>query len=793
MSPKPPSNIDKFAIALTRAMIRVPILVVIVAVLFALGMGSGGRLLEFASNYRVFFSKENPELMAFEEFQNVYTKNDNILFVLQPKDGKVFSPETAGAMERLTEEAWQIPYAIRVDSLTNFQHTWADEDELIVEDLIVDGDQLPQETLDEREQIALDEPLLRGNLIADDARTAGVNVVLQYPEKSISEVPEATTKAREIAAEIREAYPELTVGLTGISMLNNSFAESGLKDFTTLFPIMYCVLAFVMIFALRSFGGTIATLIVIVLSTLTAMGFAGWTGIDLTPISMTAPTIILTLAIADSIHIIISMRSAMAEGASRRDAIIDALRINLAPITITSLTTVIGFLALNFSDAPPFWHLGNITAVGIAAAWIYSITALPALLAILPIKFRASLKPAEKTNGSIYTILADWVIAKHKQILATMGVMAVGIAALAPTVELNDEWTKYFSKAIPFRNDTDFALENLGGLYPIEFSVPASNPGGVSDPEYLRNLEAFTNWLRSREEVTHVFSYTDIIKRLNKNLHADDPSYYRVPENRELAAQYLLLYELSLRQGLDLNDRINIDKSATRVTATLGDVSTVQTREFMREADEWLQSNTPEYMWTTPTGATAMFSFVAKRNIESMLTGNMIAILSIAGIMMLALRSVKMGLLSLVPNAFPILMTFGVWAVLVGLVGMAAATVTATSLGIIVDDTVHFLTKYMRGMRERGLSVPDAIRYAFETVGAAIWVNSLILTIGFSVLAFSTFRINNEMGLLTAMAVVFALFFDFFLLPALLMLGARKHGNQTEPKTILENTETVPA
>ena len=149
-------------------------------------------------------------------------------------------------------------------------------------------------------------------------------------------------------------------------------------------------------------------------------------------------------------------------------------------------------------------------------------------------------------------------------------------------------------------------------------------------------------------------------------------------------------------------------------------------------------------------------------------------IVLIAGIMALALRSFGMGFLSLIPNAVPILMTFGLWAILVGQVGMASATVTATALGIVVDDTVHLLTKYLRGRREKGMNTEDALRYAFRTVGPAIITTTIILTIGFSVLTASTFKINSEMGQLTAMAVAIALIFDFLFLPAVLMLGKKK-------------------
>jgi len=773
-------SIDQFAADLTKWIIRFRWLVIAAVILATLAVGSGARFLDFANNYRVFFSSENPELSAFESFQQTYTKNDNFLFVIQPKDGVVFGPEITDVVERLTEEAWQIPYNLRVDSITNFQHSWADGDELTVEDLIQNGLELNEEMLLEKRSIALAEPLLRDNLISTDADTTGINVVLQYPEESLTEVPEAVAVARAIVAGIETDYPDIKVALSGISMLNNSFAESGLHDLATLTPAMYAVLLIVLLLALRSLTGTFATLLVIIFSSIATMGAAGFIGVKLTPISMIAPTIIMTLAIADSVHILVSLRDAMRAGMDKISALIEAIRVNFLAIGITSITTIIGFLALNFSDSPPFKHLGNMTAVGILAAWVVSITILPAVVSLLPVRFKASEEQRAGLGTRMIERLADFVIARYRATLFICGGVAIALTAMVPTINLDDQWTKYFDQRIEFRRDTDFTMANLGGLYPIEFSLEAADTGGISDPAFLEHMGAFTDWLRTQPEVTHVYSLVDIMMRLNKNMHGDDEAYYRLPEDRELAAQYLLLYELSLPYGLDLNDRINIDKSATRVTATLGDVSTVETRLFLDRAKSWLQDNAPEHMQTAPTGATVMFSYIAERNIISMIRGNAIALVLISAIMILALRSWSLGLLSLIPNAVPILMTFGVWALLVGIVGMAAATVAAVSLGIIVDNTVHLLTKYQRGLNEKELSVPDAIRYAYRTVGMAVAVNALVLAFGFAVLALSTFRINNELGMLMSLAVLIALVVDFLLLPALLMFGFHAKKGRTD-------------
>jgi hypothetical protein len=313
----------------------------------------------------------------------------------------------------------------------------------------------------------------------------------------------------------------------------------------------------------------------------------------------------------------------------------------------------------------------------------------------------------------------------------------------------------------------------------MEFWVPAAGPGGVSEPEYLENLEHFTDFLRGQDVITHVYSLSDIMKRLNRNMHGDDDAYYRTPSDRELSAQYLLLYELSLPYGLDLNDRINIDKSATRVTATMSRATTTDKKALFDDVAEWQAQNWPAYMRTEPTGASVMFAFISERNMQNMVAGTIFAIVAIAFIMMFALRSVRLGLLSLVPNGLPILTTFGAWALLVGEVGFSVATVASISLGIIVDDTVHFLSKYVRARDERGLDVENSIRYAFSNVGAAIVVNTIILIAGFFVMTTSAFKMNVDLGLMTILAIVFALILDFLFLPALLLLGRRDR--TTEP------------
>ena len=745
-------------------------LVIMASLAMVIGVGSGARKLYMKNDYRVFFGEDNPQLQSFEALQAVYTKDDNILIVLEHPEREVFTSEFLTAVQWITEESWKLPYATRVDSVSNFQHSYAEEDDLIVGDLVEDPDSLSEAQLDEVRRVALSEPMLRDRLIGDNDSVVGINAILTLPEKDPNEAVEAAAAAREMVARFHDQFPDYRVYLTGMVMLNNAFAESSMGDMATLVPLMYLGILVAMMFLIRSVAGTVGTLMVIIFSCVVAMGFMGAIGFPVTPPSASAPTIITTLAIADSIHILVTMLFYLRQGREKNDAIVESLRINFQPVFLTSLTTAIGFLSMNFSDAPPFRHLGNVVAVGVMAAWFFSIGFLPALLSLLPVRRTATVKG----TGERFDRWVDVLVRRRQVTLWSSLAVVVFLAAFIPRITLDDRWVDYFAKSITFRTDTDFTVDQLTGIYTLEYSIPAEESGGISEPEYLRNLNAYTDWLREQEEVLQVVTLSDTLKRLNKNLNGDDESYYRVPENRELAAQYLLLFEMSLPYGLDLNNQINVDKSASRLTVSLDDVSTKELRQFIDRSADWQAENLPGYMRAEAASPSVMFAHISKRNIESMLGGTALAVLLISGILAFALRSVRYGLISLVPNFVPAILGFGAWGALVGSVGMSLSVVMGMTLGIVVDDTVHFLSKYLRARREQGLDAEGAIRYAFHSVGRALVTTTIILVIGFSVLSFSPFRLNSWMGQLTAIVITFALIADFILLPVLLLTFDRK-------------------
>lgn len=770
------STIDSLGLRTINQVIRFPVKALIVCLLLVAATFPGLSMNSISTEYRAFFGPNNPQLIAFDNVEETYSKLDNVLFVIRTQEKRAFGDNSYPIIQYMTERAWQLPAASRVDSISNYQHTSVADDDLLVEDLLDPDQQYSATELAHKESIALQEPLLAGSLISNDGSTTAINVVARFDENPENSLVALVAAARELIEDTETKFPGTKVAMTGSAAMSSTFSEAGGHDAQTLIPGMYLILLFALLAVYRSVSAVLATFAVITASTIIPLGLFGYSGAQLTSISITAPIIIMTLAVADSVHILVSMLHLMRKGMPKNDALRESMRLNFLAVAVTSVTTLVGFLCLNFSDTPPYHHLGNLSAIGILAAWLFSVVLLPAIIVLLPLKVKPVSQAATGGSANAMHTLANFTTSQYKVILPLSLLISLALISQLPKLELNDHFIKFFAPSIPFRADTDFIQKHLGGAYTVHYDINSGQAQGISNPQYLQTLSEFTSWLRQQEFVTSVYSYSDIAKRLNRNMHGDDPAYYRVPEDKKLAAQYLLLYELSLPYGLDMTDRINLDKSATRVTATLDNPTARQTREFSARSAQWLKDNAAEAMWVEPTGTALLFSHISSRNIESMVSGNTVAVIAIAIILIIALEHLGLGILSMLPNVLPVALALSLWSLLVGMAGMATTIVAASSLGIVVDNTTHFLSKYLRARRERGDSKQQAIRYSFETVGVAIIANALVLICGFALLAFSPFQPNFQMGVLTAMTIAIALLVDLICLPALLMLGgSAKH------------------
>ena len=746
-------------------------LVVGLAALLMLAMTAGVPRIGVTNDHRILFDEGNPQLAALETLEETFSESKTALIAIAPRDGSVFTREALGAIEDLTEAAWQVPYSTRVDSLTNYDHSEAFEDDLAVGPLVYDAPALSDADLGRIEEVALNAVEIAGRLVSRDGRVGGLAIYFALPEDADAAVVEITDHLDALLDDARESHPDIDYYATGDIVMNRAFADATTSDMETLSPIVFLVILVATIALLRSVLATIAVMLTLIFTVNTTLGLAGWTGTVFSPINAGVPIIIMTIAVADSIHIVTTVLAGLRRGLERNAAIAESLRSNMNPVCLTSVTTAIAFLSLNASDSPPFHVLGNLVAFGVMCALLFSVTLLPALLSILPLRARAAREDEEKP--ALFDRFASFVIDRRKVLLWSVSLVTVVLVSGIWRIELTDNWTKYFDERYEFRRDTDFIIENLTGLESLEYPLDAGSEGGITDPDYLHTVDAFARWFRGQPEVSYVQAFPDIMKRLNRNMHGDDPAYYRLPEDASLAAQYLLLYELSLPFGRDLNDRIDIAKSATRMTvATRGNLTAEDQRQLDVRAQGWLNDNAPR-LATEATGFSMTFAHLSQRNIDSMLRATIIAMGLISLILVWVLKSPRLGVVSLVPNFIPAAMAFGLWGYLVGQVGLAGSVMTAIAFGIVVDDTTHFLTKYQRARRD-GLAAPEAVRATFRAVGQALWTTTLVLAAGFLVFASSGFEVSWALGLLVTITISFALLADFLLLPPLLMAIDRR-------------------
>ena len=560
----------------------------------------GARLAQVDVDVRNHFGEDDPHIVALDRLEDTYALSDAALVVAAPQDGRVFTREALTAIEELTERLWQTPYVTRVDSIANYSHSEGFEDELVVEPLIDEAAALTDKDLERIERIALGTEEVAGRFVSRDGRVAGLVVSVALPddrEARQSAKIEVTDFLRSTAAESRLEHAAIDYHLTGELVLNRAMRDAIDDDTGVLAPIVLATMLLAAVVLLRSVWGTVAIVLMLAAVLASAVGFAGWAGMKLYGESGAAFFVLMAVSVAHSVHIIEGMLAGMREGLDRRQAAVRSLEVNMRAVFLTSLTTAIGFLSLNFADMPPFRVMGNMVAFGAMLAFVYAVTLLPAFLSLVPMRAR----PLRAGRRDVFDLFARFVVTRRTALLWGFGIVIVVLIDGISRIELRENWLELLDESYEFRRSTDFISENFSGVETYEYSLGAGREGGITDVGYLERVDAFAAWFRAQPEVAHVFAVSDIMKRLNKNLHSDDPAFYRLPETSDLAAQYLLLYEFSLPVGRDLNNLIDVERSSTRMTVVLKSLSTAEKIALDDRAQAWLQQNAPG-METGATG-----------------------------------------------------------------------------------------------------------------------------------------------------------------------------------------------
>ena len=729
-------------------------------------LGRGITSVVFDPDMERFFPKGHPATSLSYEIDETFIRTDNLVIAINAKNNSIFTKKTLSLIESLTEKSWTVPYSIRVDSLTNYSYVRSVDDDLLVEPFIENAVSLEDSFIKQREKIVEEEEIIFGSLISKDKKTTVISIIVDPPNPDANiKLIDTVEYMLEYVDEAKSNHPELDIRVLGTPYQEYISPKMVLSEMPIVMPSMLLLILVSVFFLLRSVFAVLATILVIVLSLIATFGSVGYIGNALNQMVITIPILIITLALADCVHLFSIFFQQRVKGHSGKESMIRSLELNLQPLFLTTLTTCIGFLSFNVLDVPPLQDLGNFVSIGIAMAFIFTIFFAAPLFSFFEIKAPESVNQQINLSRKI----AKFSLKNSKTLLWSVPLASLLLICLIPLNVLDENPTQMYDEGFTsFSADTLWLDEMLGVTFPVSFKA-SSNNGSVSEPEFLKKIDNFVKWLETQDEVNHVTSLAHTMKNLNKSMHGDDPEWETIPESEELSSQYLFFYEMSLPMGLDLNSSISQDRASTKISANLDDMSGKDFLKFDKKVRAHIQENNLTEIISPAAGFRVVFSHISMVIVNSLLFGVFLGLLSITLLLGLFFRSIPFGVLSAFPNVLPIAAAFGIWALYDGQVGFMVAVGMGSTLGIIVDFTVHLLSKYDLARREMGQSPEEAVVFAFESVGFALIVMTIVISLGFLVLNLVNFMPLHDFARFSTISFLMALIIDFLLFPNLLV------------------------
>jgi len=736
------------------------VLALIVTGVVALGLAR----LEFSSDNRDFFGDDNADVARLQAMAERFAGAGTLTLMVRAKTGDMFTPSRLARLEEMRQAAADLPGVLRSDAITNHTHSSSNEGALDVGPLIADPSHIDPAQLDALREQALGAPELVNRAISADGRAAVVTLTLRQNLEDGITRDGILRSAAEFRDHWRGAWPDVEIFLSGALLADATFNMAAKRDLFGLVPIVAVGSAMLLALGVGSLTAVAGALAAAFAATLASLGFAGWVGIAITPGTAISPLASMVLITASCVHVIVHHGRARADGLDRTAAVNRALAENFGPVAVTTLTTAIGFLCMNFAESPPLRQMGNLVAAGLVVGWVATMTFLPFALLKLP---AVSIRPLRPPDAWMER-LASWVILRSKWLIALFACLVlVAVSGLA-RLGSNDIFHRYFDTSFDYRLATDAMEESIGGVDALLFPITAANAQTVFDPPVMAQISDFADWLRAQPGVTSIAAISDVLAALQ---HAMDPDGPNLPDSAEASAQLMLLYELSLPDGQSMDALLDVDRRQTRVTAAVRFQRSSDLEALAADAEGWMLEHTP--LIAAPAAGVALaFAAQTRRNNLAMVTGMFTVLLLVSAIMVVALRSFRFGVLSLIPNILPALLAFGAWGLVWRDVNLGSAIVTTMTFGIVVDDTVHLMMHFLRH-RRAGRSAKQALQRTFRSVGIAVTITSAAIILGFAVLATSGFAINAHIGALTALVVGIALLTDVFLLAPLLVRFAK--------------------
>jgi len=718
--------------------------------------------LAFEGSYRIWFAPDSKIMKAYDNFRDNFSTDDTFVLAFRDENG-IFNTKAIKVILKLTEEIASLDGVRKVDSLSNYQYISAAEDELNVDDFVYEDD---IGDLKEKEQIALKDRLILNHAISKDGKSTMLSVRLDMQTDTGEEVNLFVMQALEKIASKYEKKYGYKIVITGMPAVTASLVNVAVHDAIYIMPLAVIIVILFLGLLFRDFVGIFVPAMVILYTFLIVLSVQFILGYKLNNFTVNIPAFIAAIAIADSLHLLLAWRHYKKENNNKQSVYL-ALKSNFMPIALTSFTTATGFATLGFSDIVPIATLGYAITGGALLAFLLSVSLAPALL--LYVKETYQPKNITFIDFSSLQGYGAFITKYDKVIVSFFFVLIIFLGYGLKYVNVDNNSMKYFDKSTVVRSGSDFVEKYITGSMTYEIIVDSNVKDGVKKPQLLRTLERFEKALFvAYPNITFSTSIKDIVERMHVVL--SDDSNVSLPQDSNLIAQYLLLYSMSIPQGMSINDQIDIDERLLRITINSKTQTTSKDVEMIRWIKLWWQENT-EYS-ADVQGETAIFSYMQESVIHTLLYSIMYTLIIIFISMLLIFKRLKMLWIFILPNIAPIVMVAGVMGYLNINIDIGVVISASVILGIAVDDTIHFFSKYFQA--RKSMEFEESIDYVVQHSGNAMILTTSILSLTFLVFAVSSFIPNNHFSFVTVIALNLALLFDLILLPALLSIFYRK-------------------
>ncbi len=757
---------EKFVNSIIRFRWYIAILIPLMTVVFA----SQLKYLEFEGSYRIWFGEESSILKDYDNFRAVFGNDDGITVIFRDEDG-VFNPKALHVISRITQKLWETKDIARVDSITNYQYVHADAeypDEVIVEDFIEDVDALSSEQLEQKAKIVLGEEMILGRIVSEDLKTT---MIMARMTPKAGDDPMVSARLKKAVEDIvaTESASGYRFRLVGGPILNMAFIDLGQHDAGTFTPLVLLIAMIILWIIFRRPSAVFLSISVVIFTFLIVLAIQVMLGYRMNNFTANMPVFIVAIGIADAMHLFWIYSLGRKKGMDNTQAIHYSVHKNFLPVFLTSVTTAVGFASLGISAVIPIKTLGIATANAALLAFVLTILFVPAVLAILNPKIKPTETKEDKEADILAHRFSHFIIKHDMKILLSSAIFIIAIGAGLLYVKVDSNTVRYFSENVPFRETVNFMQKNISGPMSYEIVVDSKTKDGIKDPVFMKKIEEFYKVFREKyPDMRHISSLTDVVKKFNEVMNGS----HSIPNDRNLIAQYLLLYSLSLPQGMEINDRMDVDEQLLRISAAMNIVDTSKDLEMMTWVEQWWKE-TPYS--AKINGQTAMFAHMQHDVTDTLINSIILAIVAVSIMMLLIFRNLRMIPLFIVPNILPIVLVVGVMGWLGLTIDIGVAISGAIIIGVAVDDTIHFLVKY-REARYKGDSLEEALAYVMHYAGSAIIFTTIILSSAFMIFILSDFLPNVHFGIVTSIALIIAVWVDLLILPAVLSRfdGAKK-------------------